>query len=84
MNGPGVLHGLMRVRGFTQDDAHIYCTPGQLTEEIQRVLNFTIFMLQTFGFKEYDVYLSTRPEKYVGSIEKWDEATEALTPGSGK
>ncbi len=74
----GVLHGLMRVRGFTQDDAHIYCTPAQLTEEIQRVLKFTIFMLQTFGFKEYDVYLSTRPEKYVGSVEKWDEATEAL------
>jgi threonyl-tRNA synthetase len=74
----GVLHGLMRVRGFTQDDAHIYCTPEQLTEEIQRVLHFTIFMLQTFGFKEYDVYLSTRPEKYVGTMEKWDEATEAL------
>jgi threonyl-tRNA synthetase len=74
----GVLHGLMRVRGFTQDDAHIYCTPVQLTEEIQRVLTFTIFMLQTFGFNEYDVYLSTRPEKYVGTIEKWDEATEAL------
>jgi len=68
----------MRVRGFTQDDAHIYCTPTQLTEEIQRVLTFTIFMLQTFGFKEYDVYLSTRPEKYVGTVEKWDEATEAL------
>jgi threonyl-tRNA synthetase len=74
----GVLHGLMRVRGFTQDDAHIYCTPAQLTEEIQRVLTFTVFMLQTFGFKEYDVYLSTRPEKYTGSIEKWDKATEAL------
>ncbi len=74
----GVLHGLMRVRGFTQDDAHIYCTPDQLTEEIQRVLNFTMFMLGTFGFEEYDVYLSTRPEKYVGSIDKWDEATEAL------
>jgi threonyl-tRNA synthetase len=74
----GVLHGLMRVRGFTQDDAHIYCMPSQLTEEIQRVLTFTIFMLQTFGFKDYDVYLSTRPEKYVGTVEKWDEATEAL------
>jgi len=74
----GVLHGLMRVRGFTQDDAHIYCTPDQLTEEIQRVLNFTMFMLSTFGFDAYDVYLSTRPEKYVGSIGKWDEATEAL------
>ncbi len=79
----GVLHGLMRVRGFTQDDAHIYCTPAQLTEEIQRVLKFTIFMLQTFGFKEYDVYLSTRPEKYVGSVEKWDEATEALRQALG-
>jgi len=74
----GVLHGLMRVRGFTQDDAHIYCTPEQLTEEIQRVLSFTIFMLQTFGFEEYDVYLSTRPEKYVGTLDKWDEATDAL------
>jgi threonyl-tRNA synthetase len=74
----GVLHGLMRVRGFTQDDAHIYCTPQQLTEEIQTVLSFTIFMLQTFGFEEYDVYLSTRPEKYVGTVEKWDEATDAL------
>ncbi len=74
----GVLHGLMRVRGFTQDDAHIYCTPDQLTEEIQRVLNFTMYMLGTFGFEKYDIYLSTRPEKYVGSINKWEEATEAL------
>ncbi|TFH02258.1 MAG: threonine--tRNA ligase [Calditrichales bacterium] len=74
----GVLHGLMRVRGFTQDDAHIYCTPEQLTEEIQRVLNFTMFMLNTFGFETYDVYLSTRPEKYVGTLENWDEATAAL------
>jgi len=74
----GVLHGLMRVRGFTQDDAHIFCTPDQLTEEIIRVLNFTMFMLRTFGFDQYDVYLSTRPERFVGSIEKWDEATEAL------
>jgi threonyl-tRNA synthetase len=74
----GVLHGLMRVRGFTQDDAHIFCTPDYLTEEIQRVLNFTMFMLRTFGFERYDVYLSTRPESFVGSIEKWDEATEAL------
>lgn len=74
----GVLHGLMRVRGFTQDDAHIYCTPDQLTEEIRRTLNFTIYMLRAFGFEKYDVYLSTRPEKFVGSIDKWDEATEAL------
>jgi threonyl-tRNA synthetase len=74
----GVLHGLMRVRGFTQDDAHIFCTPDQLTDEIERVLNFTMYMLRTFGFNQYDVYLSTRPERFVGSIEKWDEATEAL------
>jgi threonyl-tRNA synthetase len=74
----GVLHGLMRVRGFTQDDAHIYCMPEQLTGEIARVLDFVTFMLGSFGFTEYDVYLSTRPEKYVGSIENWDSATESL------
>jgi threonyl-tRNA synthetase len=74
----GVLHGLMRVRGFTQDDAHIYCRPEQLTEEIETVLQFTVFMLSTFGFKDYDIYLSTRPEKYVGSVDKWDAATESL------
>jgi threonyl-tRNA synthetase len=74
----GVLHGLMRVRGFTQDDAHIYCTPAQLTGEIQRVLNFTMFMLGTFGFKEYKVFLSTRPENSFGTVENWDAATEAL------
>jgi len=74
----GVLHGLMRVRGFTQDDAHIYCMPSQLMEEIQQVLNFTLFMLRTFGFENFDVYLSTRPEKFVGSVDKWDEATAAL------
>jgi threonyl-tRNA synthetase len=74
----GVLHGLMRVRGFTQDDAHIYCRPEQLTEEIQRVLHFTMFMLRTFGFEEYKVYLSTRPEKYVGTLDNWESATEAL------
>ena len=74
----GVLHGLMRVRGFTQDDAHIYCRPDQLTGEIRRVLDFTFFMLNTFGFTEYQVYLSTRPEKFVGTVENWDNATEAL------
>jgi len=74
----GVLHGLMRVRGFTQDDAHIYCTPEDLNEEIKRVIDFTVFMLKSFGFSEYDVYLSTRPEKYVGSPEDWEDATESL------
>ncbi len=74
----GVLHGLMRVRGFTQDDAHIFCTPDQLNDEIVKVLDFTFHILKTFGFAEYDIFLSTRPEKYVGTIENWDEATHAL------
>ncbi len=74
----GVLHGLLRVRGFTQDDAHIFCRPDQLNSEIERVLNFTLYMLRSFGFNEFDVYLSTRPEEYVGSILKWEKATDAL------
>ncbi|HHM01797.1 MAG TPA: threonine--tRNA ligase [Caldithrix abyssi] len=74
----GVLHGLMRVRGFTQDDAHIYCHPDELAGEISRVLDFNTRMLAKFGFTEYDIYLSTRPEKFVGSEENWDQATEAL------
>ncbi|MBN2366270.1 MAG: threonine--tRNA ligase [Calditrichaeota bacterium] len=74
----GVLHGLMRVRGFTQDDAHIFCTPKNLNEEISRVLNFTLYILRTFGFSEYEIFLSTRPEKFVGQVENWDKATEAL------
>jgi threonyl-tRNA synthetase len=74
----GVLHGLMRVRGFTQDDAHIFTTPEQMQEEIQKVLNFTFYILRTFGFENYKVYLSTRPEKYVGTLERWELATKAL------
>ncbi|OPX35365.1 threonine--tRNA ligase [candidate division KSB1 bacterium 4484_188] len=74
----GVLHGLMRVRGFTQDDAHIFCTQDQLNDEIIRVLNFTLYILRTFGFSEFEIYLSTRPEKYVGTPENWDSATTAL------
>jgi threonyl-tRNA synthetase len=74
----GALHGLMRVRGFTQDDAHIFCTPGQLQDEIFKVLDFTLFVLRTFGFSDYDIYLSTQPEKSVGAQENWDRATEAL------
>lgn len=74
----GVLHGLTRVRGFTQDDAHIFCTPGQLEDEVVGVVEFACFMLKTFGFSEYDVMLSTRPEKYAGTIEVWDQATETL------
>ncbi len=74
----GVLHGLTRVRGFTQDDAHIFCRPDQLEDEVVGVVELAIFMLQTFGFDEYEVMLSTRPEKYAGTIEVWDEATETL------
>ncbi len=74
----GVLHGLARVRGFTQDDAHIFCSFEQLEEEIIRVLDLTRFMMNTFGFTKHKVLLSTRPDKYSGSLELWDEATETL------
>jgi threonyl-tRNA synthetase len=74
----GVLHGLLRVRGFTQDDAHIFCREDQIEDEILNVLDFTLFILRTFGFEQYDVYLSTRPEKYVGSPENWERSTNAL------
>ena len=73
-----VLHGLLRVRGFTQDDAHIFCRPDQLEGEIRRVIDFTLFVLKTFGFDRFDVYLSTRPEKYVGTPDSWELATDAL------
>ena len=74
----GVLHGLMRVRGFTQDDAHIYCTPAQMEEEIVKVIDFTLYILRSFGFDKYHVYLSTRPEKFVGEPERWVAAQESL------
>ncbi len=74
----GVLHGLLRVRGFTQDDAHIFCREDQIEDEIMGVLEFTLFILGTFGFENYEVYLSTRPEKYVGSLENWERSTNAL------
>lgn len=74
----GALHGLMRVRGFTQDDAHIFCRPDQLDEEIFNIIDLNLHVLKTFGFDQYDVYLSTRPEKYVGSDEHWAMSTEAL------
>jgi threonyl-tRNA synthetase len=74
----GVLHGLMRVRGFTQDDAHVFCAPDQIDEEISRVLSSSLFIWRSFGFAEYEVYLSTRPEKYVGEPERWEQAEEAL------
>jgi threonyl-tRNA synthetase len=73
----GVLHGLLRVRGFTQDDAHILCTPDQLDGEIKGVLSFVKDVMSIFGF-EYEMELSTRPEKSIGSDEDWDRATGAL------
>jgi len=74
----GVLHGLLRVRGFTQDDAHIFCREEQIEDEILKVLEFTVFLLRVFGFEHYDIYLSTQPEKYVGSPENWERSTNAL------
>ena len=74
----GVLHGLMRVRGFTQDDAHIFCLPEQVAEEILGVLNLTEKILSDFGFPEYEVNLSTRPAKSVGTDDIWQLATDAL------
>jgi len=74
----GVLHGLMRVRGFTQDDAHIFCTPDQVETEILKLLDTVIVVLNKFGFKEYNIKLSTRPEKYIGELEKWELAENAL------
>lgn len=74
----GALHGLMRVRGFTQDDAHIFCRPDQLEEEIFNIIDLNLHVLKTFGFEDYDIYLSTRPEKYVGSEEHWELSTQAL------
>ncbi len=74
----GVLHGLLRVRGFTQDDAHIFCTMDQLTDEITGVIRFADDMLHVFGFEEYEVFLSTRPEKSIGSDAVWEQATAAL------
>jgi threonyl-tRNA synthetase len=74
----GVLHGLMRVRGFTQDDAHVFCRPDQLEDEIVRVLDFVTMILRTFGFSAYDIFVSTRPENASGSEAEWETATSAL------
>merc|ERR1712194_107194 len=74
----GTLHGLMRVRGFTQDDAHVFCLPDQLQSEIVAVLKLTRSILSRFGFHKYQLMLSTRPEKSVGSDKIWDDATGAL------
>ncbi len=74
----GVLLGLSRVRGFTMDDAHIFCKPEQLEEEVIKLLDFSVSMLKTFGFEEYQIFLSTQPEKSIGEEETWEKAQEAL------
>jgi threonyl-tRNA synthetase len=74
----GTLHGLLRVRGFTQDDAHLFLRPDQLDDEIFSLLDFTLFVLRAFGFERYDIYLSTRPEKYAGALAHWELAEAAL------
>jgi threonyl-tRNA synthetase len=74
----GTLHGLLRVRGFTQDDAHLFLRPDQLDEEIYALLDFTLFVLRRFGFDRYEIYLSTRPDKFAGTQENWAKAEAAL------
>jgi threonyl-tRNA synthetase len=74
----GVLHGMLRVRGFTQDDAHIFCQPTQLEDELVEVLELAQYILKIFGYQEYKIYLSTRPERYIGSVEIWEMATKAI------
>ncbi|NMB75643.1 MAG: threonine--tRNA ligase [Myxococcales bacterium] len=74
----GVLHGLLRVRGFTQDDAHIFCREDQLDAEVRRCLAHTFYLLRSFGFSQFDIYVSTRPEKFVGELKDWEKATAAL------
>ncbi len=75
---PGVMHGLMRVRGFTQDDAHVFCLPEQISDEILRVLNLTEHILSTFDFRSYEIHLSTRPDKSIGDDAVWELATAGL------
>ena len=76
----GTMHGLLRVRGFTQDDAHLFCRLDQLESEVTTAFNFSLYMLKSFGFENFAIKLSTRPEKeYVGSLEIWERAEKALT-----
>ncbi len=75
---PGVMHGLMRVRGFTQDDAHVFCLPEQISDEILAILDLTEQILSTFDFRNYEINLSTRPEKSIGEDAVWDLATQGL------
>ncbi len=74
----GVLHGLLRVRGFSQDDAHIFCRPDQIADEVGDVIDLTLSFLKKFGFDDFEIFLSTRPDKFVGSEEDWERSTEAI------
>ena len=74
----GVLHGMMRVRGFTQDDAHIFCMPDQIESEIKDTVKFALKMFEAFGFKDVSAYLSTKPAKAVGDADRWEKAIESL------
>ena len=74
----GVLHGLLRVRGFTQDDAHIYCREDQIKDEVKAVIDFVFHMMKDFGFDNIKIELSTRPDDYIGDLKAWDIATKAL------
>jgi len=80
----GVLHGLLRVRGFTQDDAHIFVAPEDMETEVIRVLEFVVKMLRTFGFEDFKAYIATRPEKSVGDNTMWEQATQALKVAADK
>lgn len=80
----GVLHGLFRVRAFTQDDAHIYCTADQLQREIQAAIQFTVELYNTFGFQDVQIFVATRPERSLGKDEDWEQATESLVESLGK
>ena len=74
----GTLHGLTRVRGFTQDDAHLFCAYEQMDSEVEKLIKRALEMLKDFGFRDYNIYLSTRPEKYVGDLKNWEKSTKAL------
>ncbi len=80
----GVVHGLTRARGFTQDDSHIFCTPEQLAPELASLLDFVVGLLRDFGLTDFEAELSTRPEKYVGTPEEWNEAEAALQSRAGQ
>lgn len=74
----GVLHGMTRVRGFTQDDSHIFCTPDQVISEVKNIIELTKYFYDIFGFKDFQAYISTRPEKYLGTIKMWEFAQNSL------